>query len=73
MWVWTSFRIVSFSLALPTVTKATPPPRSFGGGSKVLELDWSGQESPAQTAEVCPAASLPSKQLFDCLQLLVLN
>lgn len=49
------------------------PPRSFGGGSKVLELDWSGQESPAQTAEVCPAASLPSKQLFDCLQLLVLN
>lgn len=39
----------------------------FGGGS---ELDWLGQEGPTQTAEVWLAASLPSKQLFDCLPLL---
>lgn len=49
-------------------------PSHQGNTPEVLEvgpeLDWSGQEGPTQTAEVYPAASLPSKQLFDCLQLL---
>lgn len=67
MWVWTSFSIV-FSLTGTGFTHSHQ-----GNTPEVLEvgpeLDWSGQEGPTQTAEVSPAASLPSKQ-SEGLQLL---
>lgn len=66
VWVWTVFSIVFLDRRASFTHSHQGNTPDFGGGS---ELDWSSQKGPTQTAEVCPAASLPSKQLFDCLLL----
>lgn len=67
VWVWTGFSIVFLDRHAGFTHSHQGNTPVFGGGS---ELDWLGQEGPTQTAEVWLAASLPSKQLFDCLPLL---